>query len=88
MKRKTSQNLKKFRKISKNFQHCLLDNNVYEKVEGWVESDEGVRDPVNDVEPVGPVDVKSHVVVLADECCVKSRNQFPHVAKDKQPNDA
>jgi hypothetical protein len=32
------------------------DDDVDEKVEGGVEGDEGVRDAVDDVEPVGPLE--------------------------------
>ena len=47
-----------------------------------------MRDPIDDVEPVRPLDVEAHVVVLADEGGVEGGDKFPDVAKDEKPNDA
>ena len=64
------------------------NDDVDEKVERGVESDEGVRDPVDDVEPVRPDDVEADVVVFADERRVERRDQLPDVAEDEEPDDA
>jgi len=47
-----------------------------------------VRDAVDDVQPVRPLHVEAHVVVLANESGVEGGDEFPDVAKDEKPNNA
>ncbi len=46
-----------------------------------------MRDPVDDVQPVRPLHVEAHVVVLADESGVEGGDELPDVTKDEKPND-
>ena len=65
-----------------------LNDNVDKKVERRVQGDEGVRDSVDDVQPVRPLHVEADVIVLTDERRVEGRDQLPDVAKNKEPNNA
>lgn len=47
-----------------------------------------MRDSVDDVQPIRPLDVEADVVVLADEGRVEGRDQLPDVTKDEEPDDA
>lgn len=78
---------KSFRNRRRGFESFSNDD-VDEKIERGVESDECVRDPVDDVEPVRPDDVEADVVVLADERRVERRDQLPDMTENEEPNDA
>ena len=65
-----------------------LNDNVDKKVERRVQGDEGVRDSVDDVQPVRPLHVEADVIVLTDERRVEGRDQLPDVAKNKEPDYA
>lgn len=47
-----------------------------------------MRDSVDDVQPIRPLDVEANVVVLANEGRVEGRDQLPDVTKDEEPDDA
>ena len=47
-----------------------------------------MRDSVDDVQPIRPLDVEANVVVLANEGRVEGRDQLPDVTKDEEPDRA
>lgn len=67
------------------FQAPRSQDHIYEEVDSGVENDQGVRDVIDGVQPVGPLSGSFNITVPA---FIEGRNEFPNVRKYKKPNNA